>query len=64
MHNLILENDSKSVFTTSGMEFEGNWPSEVKQKFINEMTVIDNFITDEEESELLSEIEPYLKRMR
>ncbi|KAG5684183.1 hypothetical protein PVAND_013423 [Polypedilum vanderplanki] len=46
------------------MEFEGNWPDEVKEKFINDMGVIENFITPDEENQILTEIEPYLKRLR
>lgn len=46
------------------MEFEGNWPKDVQQKFLQDMTVIENFISPSDEHELFSEIEPYLKRMR
>lgn len=46
------------------MEFQGNWPNEVQQKFLNDMTVIDNFISAEDEAAILGEIENYLKRMR
>lgn len=37
---------------------------DVKQKFLNDFKIIENFITPEEESSLIQEIEPYLKRMR
>lgn len=46
------------------MEFEGSWPKDVKQKFLKDMTVIENFISTEDESNILVEIEPYLKRLR
>jgi alkylated DNA repair protein alkB homolog 7 len=46
------------------MEFEGVWPHDVKQKFLKDMIVIDDFITPEDSFLLLTEIEPYLKRMR
>lgn len=46
------------------MEFEGNWPEDVKEKFIQDMGVVENFITSQEEQEILAEIEPYLKRMK
>lgn len=36
----------------------------MKQKFIKDMIVIENFITPEEETSILTEIEPYLKRLR
>ncbi len=44
------------------MEFHGNWPAEVKEQFIRDMTFIENFISEEEEASLLQELEPYLKR--
>lgn len=44
------------------MEFHGNWPREVKEKFIQDMILIENFVTEEEEKSLLEELEPYLKR--
>lgn len=46
------------------MEFEGNWPEDVKQKFIQDMSVIENFISSQEEEEILAEVEPYLKRLK
>lgn len=46
------------------MEFEGNWPNDVKKKFLEDFKVIENFISAEEETSLLTEIEPYLKRLR
>lgn len=46
------------------LEFNGNWPIDVKEKFLKDFKVIENFINEEEESSLLQEIEPYLKRMR
>lgn len=46
------------------MEFQGSWPEDVKHKLLADMTIIENFVTPEEEAEILKEIEPYLKRMR
>lgn len=46
------------------MEFEGNWPKDVQQTFLQEMKVFENFISPVEEASLMQEIEPYLKRMR
>lgn len=46
------------------MEFEGNWPLDVKEKFLKDFHLIENFITAEEENSLLQEVEPYLKRQR
>lgn len=46
------------------MEFHGNWPDDVKRKFLSDMTVIENFVSPDEEADILKEVEPYLKRMR
>lgn len=46
------------------MEFEGNWPKDVKENFLNDLRVIEDFITEDEEASVIQEIEPYLKRMR
>lgn len=48
----------------SNMEFQGNWPKDLKQKLLQDMIVIEDFITPDDETALLVEIEPYLKRMR
>jgi alkylated DNA repair protein alkB family protein 7 len=49
---------------TNLMEFEGEWPEDMKEKFINDMGVIENFITPDEETTIMSEIEPHLKRQK
>ena len=59
----FLENECKKQQIPL-MEFDGNWPIDVKQKFLNDMIVIDNFISPEDEISLMEEIEPYLKRLR
>jgi alkylated DNA repair protein alkB family protein 7 len=46
------------------MEFKGNWPEDVKAKFLKDVQVIEDFISPEDESSVIQEIEPYLKRMR
>lgn len=46
------------------MEFEGDWPDDVKNNFLKDLNIIENFITDEEEASIIHEIEPYLKRMK
>lgn len=43
------------------MEFIGRWPENVKQTFLKDMIVIENFISPDDEKTLLEEIEPYLK---
>lgn len=60
---IFLENDDK-FNQISSIEFEGNWPKEVHKKFLNDMVVIDNFISPDDEKSMMDEIEPYLKRMR
>lgn len=57
-------NETKVVECPEIMQFEGDWPKDVQEKFLKDMMVIENFITLEEERGLLDEIEPYLKRMR
>ncbi|CAG9802986.1 unnamed protein product [Chironomus riparius] len=46
------------------MEFEGIWPEDAKEQFIKDMRVVESFISDKEEQEILTEIEPYLKRLK
>jgi hypothetical protein len=49
---------------SSNFEFKGQWPEHEQKQFLNDMRVLDNFLTTDEEEEFLKEIEPYLKRMR
>lgn len=49
-------------FTFLDMEFEGNWPEAQKDSMIRDMIVLEDFISPGEETALLEEIEPYLKR--
>lgn len=46
------------------MEFKGEWLAADKDRFKSDMRVLVDFITEEEESKLLEEIEPYMKRLR
>ncbi|XP_073832378.1 alpha-ketoglutarate-dependent dioxygenase alkB homolog 7, mitochondrial [Musca autumnalis] len=46
------------------LEFKGEWTPANKEKFIRDMRVLVDFITEEEEAKLLEEIEPYMKRLR
>lgn len=62
-NNLGSDEDGQ-IEIPSVMEFEGTWPKDVKRKLLDDMTVIENFISAEDETALLAEIEPYLKRMR
>lgn len=48
----------------SYLTLHGQWPQDDRQQFLAGMTVLPDFITEEEEQSLLQEIEPYLKRMR
>lgn len=42
----------------------GNWPADEKTAFYKDLSIIENFISEDEEQKLLEEIEPHLKRMR
>uniref|UniRef100_A0A182NAC1 Uncharacterized protein n=1 Tax=Anopheles dirus TaxID=7168 RepID=A0A182NAC1_9DIPT len=46
------------------ISFFGPWPDEDRERFATDMLVKDRFIDDTEEGSLLSEIEPYLQRLR
>lgn len=41
----------------------GTWPPEEKTKLLEDMKVLPNFITDQEEDSIFKEVEPYLKRL-
>ncbi|KAH8366533.1 hypothetical protein KR084_000978 [Drosophila pseudotakahashii] len=45
------------------VEFAGQWTSSERRQFEWDMRVIENFITPEEEVELLGEIEPHISRL-
>ncbi|XP_005177792.1 alpha-ketoglutarate-dependent dioxygenase alkB homolog 7, mitochondrial [Musca domestica] len=49
---------------TNLLEFKGEWSAANKDKFIRDMRVVVDFITEDEEAKLLEEIEPYMKRLR
>lgn len=46
------------------IEFIGTWVAEEKEKFLNDMVVQENFLTNSEEKSLFDEVEPYMKRLR
>lgn len=46
------------------MEFHKEWPEKDLKDFLQDMTIIPNFLTSEEVDKIMQEIEPYLKRMR
>ena len=62
--NKIITDSEKQIQTPDIMEFEGNWPNDVKSKFLTDMIVLENFISPDDELGILGEIENYLKRMR
>lgn len=43
---------------------QDKWPSEILNRFLEDCTVQTNFITEDQEAELLAEIEPHMKRMK
>uniref|UniRef100_A0A1I8PFX8 Alpha-ketoglutarate-dependent dioxygenase AlkB-like domain-containing protein n=1 Tax=Stomoxys calcitrans TaxID=35570 RepID=A0A1I8PFX8_STOCA len=54
----------KSPIVPSLLDFRGEWLAADKEKFQCDMKVLVDFITVEEETKLLEEIEPYMKRLR
>lgn len=46
------------------IDFVGLWPEDEKQKFINDFVIQRDFITQEEEHEIMKEIDPYLQRLK
>lgn len=44
--------------------FFNEWPTIVRQEFVRDMTLVENFVTETEEKSLLDELEPVFKRMR
>ncbi|XP_053692784.1 alpha-ketoglutarate-dependent dioxygenase alkB homolog 7, mitochondrial [Sabethes cyaneus] len=44
--------------------FHGVWPADDQCRFLTDMTVITDFITEREEQTMLEELEPVLKRIR
>lgn len=44
--------------------FFNEWPTDVRQEFVRDMTLVENFITESEEKSLLDELETVFKRMR
>ncbi|KAL3110814.1 hypothetical protein niasHT_014751 [Heterodera trifolii] len=42
----------------------GQWPAEVLAKFLADCSVLGNFVSEEEETQLLDEVWPHMKRMR
>ncbi|KAL5278188.1 ALKBH7 family protein [Megaselia abdita] len=54
---------SSIVHNKELFHFMGKWPSEEKTKLLEDLKVIPNFITDQEEESIFKEVEPYLKRL-
>lgn len=46
------------------MDIRGEWPADELKDFKNDMKLLPNFITEEEEQKLFEEVEPYMKRLR
>ncbi|XP_023247124.1 alpha-ketoglutarate-dependent dioxygenase alkB homolog 7, mitochondrial isoform X2 [Copidosoma floridanum] len=53
-------NVNKAPVSDNNLDEFKDW----KEKLHSNMTIYENFISDEEEKSLLDELEPYLKRMR
>lgn len=70
LHRLLSSNANASEFSDCAaiksdlFIFHHDWPEDVKNEFIDDMVVIENFISEEEESRLCAEAEKTMKRMR
>ncbi|XP_011212055.2 alpha-ketoglutarate-dependent dioxygenase alkB homolog 7, mitochondrial [Bactrocera dorsalis] len=60
---VLEQNKSSSKEVLTHFEFHGQWPAEEQQLFIKDLRLHTDFITNEEETKLLEEIEPYMKRL-
>ncbi|XP_053677940.1 alpha-ketoglutarate-dependent dioxygenase alkB homolog 7, mitochondrial [Anopheles nili] len=56
--------NTNDAIATDCLSFFGQWPEPDRECFISDMRIIHQFININEESSLLDEIEPYLKRLR
>lgn len=45
-------------------DFQNEWPADIKNEFIQDMILIEDFITEDEEEHLLAETKKTMKRMR
>lgn len=45
-------------------DFIGNWPESEKDNLLSDMIIKNDFITQNEEDEIMKEIDPYLKRLK
>jgi hypothetical protein len=56
--------DQADITIPDYLYFHKNFDVSLKHVLVNDMTVIENFISPDEENSILKEIEPYLKRLR
>jgi alkylated DNA repair protein alkB homolog 7 len=49
---------------SSNVEFKGQWPEKEQKQFIDDMNIVEDFLSVDEENKFSEELEPYLKRMR
>lgn len=59
-----LRNFSSSNLNGQLFHFQNAWPTNIKTAFINDMKLIQDFITEQEEQNLFDEAEKTLRRMR
>lgn len=60
---VLEQNKTSTKDVLTHFEFHGQWPTEEQQLFIKDLRLHTDFITVEEETKLLEEIEPYMKRL-
>uniref|UniRef100_A0A2M3ZBG2 Putative alpha-ketoglutarate-dependent dioxygenase alkb protein 7 mitochondrial n=1 Tax=Anopheles braziliensis TaxID=58242 RepID=A0A2M3ZBG2_9DIPT len=64
---MVREQQQNQLHTKAASEcvsFHGQWPADEQKQFCHDMLVVQQFLDETEENGLLSEIEPYLKRLR
>lgn len=60
---VLEQNKTSTKVDSTHFEFHGQWPAEEQQRFIKDLRLHTDFISAEEETQLLAEIEPYMKRL-
>lgn len=46
------------------MNFQNIWPDKEKAEILNDMIVVEDFLTEHEEMELIKEVDPYMTKLR
>lgn len=46
------------------IELKNDWPTNESHSFLNDMIVVEDFLTVDEEELIIKEVDPYMKRLR